>query len=133
MLATSRRFSAGRNLETAMANLVEAWRHGVPLVTGTDSGVPLAFHGPGVHRELQLWVQAGIPPAVALQAATDNAALLLHAGGRIGLIKKGYQATFILVDGDPLKDIGATERISAIFYKGEHIRRWALFDDEKEK
>ena len=78
-------------------------------------------------------MQAGIPPAVALQAATDNAALLLDAGGRIGLIKKGYQATFILVDGDPLKDIGATERISDIFYKGEHIRRWALFENEKGK
>ena len=31
---------------------------GVPLVMGSDSGNPLVFHGPSLHHELQLWVQA---------------------------------------------------------------------------
>ena len=56
----------------------------MPLVTGSDAGNMLVFHGPTVHRELQLWVEAGIPPAVALQAATLNAARLLRAAQRIG-------------------------------------------------
>ena len=60
-------------------NLRRAWKAGVPLVTGSDAGNMLVFHGPTVHRELQLWVEAGIPPAVALQAATLNAAKLLRA------------------------------------------------------
>ena len=51
-------------------NLMAAWRTGVMLVTGTDSGNPTLFHGPAIHRELQLWVAAGIPATVALQAAT---------------------------------------------------------------
>ena len=67
-----------RRSNSARANLLRAWKAGVPLVMGTDSGNPLVFHGPSLHHELQLWVQAGIPAAVALQAATGNAAKLLR-------------------------------------------------------
>jgi imidazolonepropionase-like amidohydrolase len=81
-----------------------------------------------LHRELQLWVQAGIPAPVALQAATANAAKLLRAGNRIGSIRKGLDADFLLVDGNPHEDIAATERISLVVYKGERLRRAALFD-----
>ena len=119
------------NLDVANQNLLSAYKQGVTLVTGTDSGNPLTIHGPAIHRELQLWVEAGIPPSVALQAATWNAAKLLHAADRIGLIRKGYEASFILVDGNPLKDVTATERLSSVFFKGEHIGRQNLFDDEK--
>ena len=100
------------------------------MVTGSDAGNLLVIHGPTIHRELQLWVQAGIPPKVALIAATANAARLLGAGGRIGLIRKGYEATLLLVDGNPLEDIAATERISLVLYKGERIDRADLFDQE---
>ncbi len=120
-------------LAIANANLLAAYKAGVTLVTGSDAGNPPTVHGPTVHREMQLWVQAGIPPAIALEAATFNAAKLLGAGGRMGAIRKGYEATFIIVDGNPLKDIGATERISTLLFKGERIRRPDLFDDEKSK
>ena len=86
--------------------------------------------GPGIHRELQLWVEAGIPPAIALQAATYNAARLLRADQRIGLIRKGYEASLLLVDGNPLQDISATERISTVFFKGERVNRADLFDQK---
>ena len=69
-------------LEQARANLLRAWKAGVPLVMGTDSGNPLVFPGPSMHHELQLWVEAGIPAGVALQAATVNAAKLLRADNR---------------------------------------------------
>jgi imidazolonepropionase-like amidohydrolase len=114
------------NLELARQNLLAAQRAGVMLVTGTDSGNPLMIHGPGVHRELQLWVEAGVPPAAALQAATYNGARLLRAGHRIGLIHKGYEASLLLVDGNPLQDIGATERISMVVFKGERVDRTEL-------
>jgi imidazolonepropionase-like amidohydrolase len=115
-------------LEQARANLLRVWKAGIPLAMGTDAGYPLVFHGPSLHRELQLWVQAGIPAAVALQAATANAAKLLGAGNRIGSIRKGLDADFLLVDGNPLEDIAATERISLVVFKGERLRRAALFD-----
>jgi len=55
---------AGRSMpmSPAVRNLIAAWHAGVMLVTGTDSGNPMLIHGPAVHRELQLWVAAGIPP-----------------------------------------------------------------------
>ncbi len=111
-------------------NLLRAFRAGVPLVTGTDSGHFLLFHGPAIHRELQLWVECGIPPAVALKAATFSAAHLLRADQHIGLIAKGYDADLLLVDGNPLQDIGATERISLVIHKGERINRSKLFEQE---
>jgi imidazolonepropionase-like amidohydrolase/ABC-type multidrug transport system permease subunit len=118
---------AGNVLEMGTGNLRHAWQAGAMLVTGTDSGNPMLIHGPAIHRELQLWVKAGIPPAVALQAATYNAARLLRADSRMGLIKSGYEATMVLVDGNPLEDISATERISVVLFKGEHISRSELF------
>jgi imidazolonepropionase-like amidohydrolase/ABC-type multidrug transport system permease subunit len=117
-------------LDLAKQNLAAAYRAGVTLVPGTDSGNFLMFHGPGIHREMQLWVEAGVPPAVALQAATLNAARLLHADGRIGLIRQGYEASLLLVDGNPLQDISATERISSVFLKGERVNRQKLFDQK---
>jgi len=118
-------------IRIAQDNLRRAWKAGVPLVTGSDAGNMLVFHGPTVHRELQLWVEAGIPPAVALQAATLNAAKLLRADQRIGLIAAGKDANLLVVDGDPTREISATERISMVVLKGERIRRVDLFDAAK--
>lgn len=111
-------------------NLLRAWKAGVPLAMGTDSGNPLVFPGPSMHHELQLWVKAGIPNAVALQAATGNAAKLLGVAGRLGGIRKGMDADLLLVDGNPLQDITATERISLVVFKGERVRRADLFDQK---
>ena len=116
--------------EQSRDNLRRAWKAGVPLVMGTDSGNPLVFPGPSMHHELQLWVQAGIPAAVALQAATGNGAALLRAASRIGGIRKGMDADLLLVDGNPLQYIGATERISLVVFKGERLDRPALFEQK---
>jgi imidazolonepropionase-like amidohydrolase len=102
----------------------------VLLVVGTDSGYPMAVHGASVHRELQLWVEGGVPPSVALEGATHNAARLLGADQRIGLIRKGYDASLLLVDGNPAQDISATERISTVFFKGERANRADIFDQK---
>ncbi len=108
-------------------NLKRAQQHGVSLVTGSDAGNFLVIHGPTVQHEMQLWVQAGISPAVALQAATFNAAKLLRAENRIGAIHPGNDADLLVVDGNPLQDITATERISIVVFKGERIERTELF------
>jgi imidazolonepropionase-like amidohydrolase/ABC-type multidrug transport system permease subunit len=116
------------DMRVAMDNLKRAHQHGVLLVTGSDAGNFLVIHGPTVQHELQLWVQAGIPPAVALQAATFNAACLLRAAKRIGSIQPGHDADLLVVDGNPLDDITATERISLVVFKGERVDRTELFN-----
>jgi imidazolonepropionase-like amidohydrolase len=120
-------------LEQARDNLVRAWKAGVPLVMGTDAGNPLVFHGASMHRELQLWVDAGIPAWVALQAATANGAKLLRGEQHFGTIRKGLDADLLLIDGNPLLDITATERISLVVVKGERVHRPDLFDQNRDR
>ena len=108
-------------------NLVKAWRAGVMLVTGSDAGNFLVLHGPTVQHEIELWVAAGIPVEVALQAATSNAAKLLRADSRFGTIDKGKEATLLVVDGNPLQDVKALSAISNVFLKGERVTRTELF------
>jgi imidazolonepropionase-like amidohydrolase len=116
------------DMSIAIDNLRRAHALGVSLVAGSDAGNYLVFHGPTVQHELQLWVRAGIPPAVALQAATSNAARLLKLDDRVGSIRRGNDADLLIVDGNPLEDITATERISMVVFKGERIDRTELFD-----
>jgi imidazolonepropionase-like amidohydrolase len=79
---------------------------------------------------MELWQEAGIPPAEILTAATSNAAQLLGAGDRLGKVADGYDANLVLVDGNPLEDIRGTRRISDVFFKGERLRRSTLFQSE---
>jgi imidazolonepropionase-like amidohydrolase len=115
------------SLELGGRNLVKAWRAGVPLVTGTDAGNFYVLHGPTVQREIELWVNAGIPVEIALQAATANAAKLLRASDRIGTVEVGKEATLLIVDGNPLQDVKALSAISVVLMKGERISRPDLF------
>lgn len=88
-------------------------RAGVPLVAGTD-GVP----GFTLHRELELYVQAGIPAGEALRIATWNGAQVIGWSDRLGSIERGKLADLILVDGDPTRDITAIRRISLVMKEG---------------
>jgi imidazolonepropionase-like amidohydrolase len=115
----------------AEGNLKAAFDAGVTLVAGSDAGNLMVVHGATIQRELYLWVRAGVPPAVALEAATLQAAKALRADGRMGSIQAGKEATFILVDGDPVEDISNLERVTSVIFKGEHVSRNELFDQDK--
>jgi hypothetical protein len=80
-------------------------RAGVPLVAGTDD-----TPGFTLHRELELYVRAGLTPLAALQAATINAARVAGIGERAGSLAAGRPADLLLVDGDPARDISAVRR-----------------------
>lgn len=73
---------------------------GVPIVAGTDGG------GVEIVRELELYVQAGLSPAQALQTATINPARLVAADKETGSIEVGKRADLVLVEGDPSRHIG---------------------------
>lgn len=119
-------------LDTACQNLTSAWKAGVTLIAGSDAGNMLVIHGPTIQHELELWVKSGIPPAIALQAATLNAAKALRADQRIGSIQPGRDATLVILDGDPLEDISNTERIATVMFRGERIDRSELFNQDKQ-
>jgi imidazolonepropionase-like amidohydrolase len=102
-------------------------------VVATRSGTPLLPHGPAIHREMQLRVQSGRTPMEVLTGATSAAAGQLGVANRIGFLKPGYQASFILVEGNPLDDITATQRLAYVMFLGEHVRREAMLEDQQQK
>jgi len=114
----------------ARDNLLRAWKAGVTLITGSDAGNMLVFHGPTTQHEMELWVSVGIPASVALTAATLNSARALRAGDRFGSIEKGKDATLLVVDGNPMVDMRATEAISFVMFKGERLNRAELLGQE---
>ena len=86
---------------------------GVPILAGTDSTA-----GVMLHRELELEVQAGIPPAKALQIATFNAAKLLKQEKALGSIAVGKRADFLLVEGNPVEHISDIRRCRLVVKDG---------------
>ncbi len=92
-----------------------AYKAGVKMAFGTDAAV--YPHGQSA-KEFEYMVHAGIPPMVALQAATTHAAELLHKQDQLGQIAVGRGADIIAVPGNPLDDITAMQRVNFVMKDG---------------
>ncbi|MCY1020090.1 metal-dependent hydrolase family protein [Pyxidicoccus sp. MSG2] len=88
---------------------------GVRIAFGTDAGV--FVHGRNA-EEFALLVQAGLPPAEALRAATVNAAELLGVSDKLGTLEPGKLADVVAVPGNPLQDIRATQKVFFVMKEG---------------
>jgi len=93
-------------------------RLGGIVAAGSDAALPLVSPGASLHRELQLYVAAGLTPAAALETATVRAARLLAVADRVGTVDTGKDADLVLLDGDPLADITATLRVRLVVRAG---------------
>lgn len=91
-----------------------AHRAGVPVLVGTDTGLG----GFRYHDELQLLHQAGLSQADVLRAATLHAAQHLRLQARHGSVEVGKAADLVLLDGNPLLDIGNSRRVHAVLLAG---------------
>jgi hypothetical protein len=80
---------------------------GVTIVPGTD-----ALSGFSLHRELELYVEAGIPPAEVLRMATLGSAQVMKRNGELGTVEPGKLADLILIDGDPVARIADVRRVT---------------------
>lgn len=102
---------------------------GIPVAVGTDSGssswnVPMGW---GTHRELQLYVEAGLTPMQAIVAATRTGAELLAQGDAdYGTVQPGMVADFVVLDANPLADIHNTLAIDRVMQGGKWLDRDAL-------
>jgi hypothetical protein len=86
---------------------------GIPMVAGTD-----AMAGFTLPRELELWVEAGIPSAKVLQIATLGGASVMHLDRELGSVTPGKLADLIVVNGDPVADIHALRRVETVVKGG---------------
>lgn len=102
----------------------ELQRAGARVLLGTDKGTPYVVAGFSVHREMQHLARAGLSSYEVLQAATANAAACLGLEGEIGTVEAGKRADLLLVDRDPLTDLGVLARPRGVMARG----RW--FDRE---
>lgn len=97
--------------------VAELHRAGVPLLAGTDTPNGCLAPGRSLHLELRLLVRSGLTPWEALRTATTNPALFLGRQDE-GAIRPGAVANLLLLDADPLQDIGNTAAISAVVLRG---------------
>jgi imidazolonepropionase-like amidohydrolase len=117
-------------MRTAMANAKRLFDAGILLAAGTDSPYPGDFYGEGLHRELELLVEAGLTPLQAITLATRNAARFMR-DTTWGTIEPGKRADVLLIDGRPDERIAETRKIVMVVQRGRVLDRASLRLDPK--
>ena len=117
-------YGAGAAMAAANTRLLH--EAGVPLAAGSDTGNLGLLHGPSLHYELKLMGEAGVPTTDLIVAATLNAARIAGQEHRVGSIEAGKQADLLVLDADPLADIGNLQAIKAVVKSGVFFDQEAL-------
>lgn len=99
--------------ESLERNFRLAHEAGVPIVLGSDTGMPFTYHGDSAW-ELTLFVRYGMSAGEAIEAATLRAAKSLWIDDRTGSLEAGKRADLLVVNGDPLGDVAVLTRENAI-------------------
>ena len=110
--------TTAEQMRTRTAQTVAAigalYKAGVTIVPGSDTGLV----GYGLLRELELYVQAGMTPLEAIQCATIVSARAMNLDRDSGTVEAGKRADLILVDGNPLANIGDLRTVSQVVANG---------------
>ncbi len=116
------------NAVTKLAEAITAAFHraGVPIMTGTDSEFLGAQPGYGLHTELEIFRGLGMTPFEALKTATITPARVMGIADSVGTVEVGKIADLVLLDANPLTDIGNTRRVAGVFTAGQYTTRAAL-------
>jgi len=102
--------------------IVKAAKAGVPIAFGTDAGSPVVAHDV-VAPELKFMVQLGAKKDNydALRSATIVAAQVSNIQNKLGTLEIGKEADVIVIDGNPLSDLDALERVTMAFIVGRQM------------
>jgi imidazolonepropionase-like amidohydrolase len=106
--------------DVALKNLKTLEDAGVTIAAGTDAGNIGTIHGPALFREFQLMKEADLTPMQILKCTTANAAEFFggETGKQIGAIGKGKLADLVILNSDPVKDIGNASDIQTVIKNG---------------
>jgi imidazolonepropionase-like amidohydrolase len=97
--------------------------NGVTILSGSDIPNFGLVPGASLHQELEILVQAGIPPLEVVKIASSNAATALGIEDDVGIIEPGKQADMIVLSENPLDDIRNTKKIEAVISDGRFVDR----------
>jgi imidazolonepropionase-like amidohydrolase len=106
-----------QQLPVALANLKTLSDQGIPIAFGTDSGVPTRFIGYFEHIELAMMAQTGMSPMQILVSATKSAADCMGLKD-IGQLTTNRYADFVVLNDDPLANIGNVAKIDRVWIGG---------------
>jgi imidazolonepropionase-like amidohydrolase len=109
-----------QQLPVAMANLKKISDAGIPIVFGTDSGVPTRFMGYFEHLELSMMAEAGLTPMQIIVSASKNAAEYLGLKD-LGKLSPGHWADFLVLNDDPLNNIENMKTITEVYIGGNRV------------
>lgn len=108
-------------------NVQEMREVGVRIMAGSDVAVLGIYPGVSLIEELELFVDSiGMSPGEALAAATREPAKFLGLADSAGTIETGKVADLLLVDADPLADVGNLRRVRAVVRAGRLLDHAAL-------
>src|SRR5947199_1347208 len=109
-------------LQRSLARLAKS---NAKITLGCDTGLEDHPFGVSEQHELESMVKAGMTPMQVIVAATSRAAEYLKLD-RMGVLAAGKEASFLVLDANPLDNITNTQRISKIYIKGAEVDRAAL-------
>jgi imidazolonepropionase-like amidohydrolase len=119
--ATAQRYKAA--LEVASRNVKKLADGGIPIAMSTDTGPAGRFQGYFELMELELMAKAGLTPRQVLLSATRDAARCMKLDAQVGTLEPKKWADFVVLDADPLADVGNYKRISDVFIAGNRVAR----------
>ena len=116
-------FSLRANVPATVYNKLQkhlgaAFREGLPIAFGTDAGV--IRHGQNAKEFVEL-AGLGLKPIEAIRAATVEAAKAVGLPGQIGVLKSGALADIIAVEGNPLDDLSALQKVKFVMKAGRPV------------
>jgi imidazolonepropionase-like amidohydrolase len=97
--------------------------NGVTILSGSDIPNFELVPGASLHHELELLVEAGIPPLEVIKIATRNGAQALGIEENVGTIVPGKQADMMILSDNPIDDISNTKKIEAVVSDGQFVDR----------
>jgi imidazolonepropionase-like amidohydrolase len=112
--------------KTMLTNIKASFDAGVVVACGTDDVYASMWPGESTHREMELYVMAGVSNLEAIKACTYNAAKVLRRDKEFGSLQVGMSADLLLVEGDPAADIGDTRNVQHVFMQGNQVDRDSL-------
>ncbi|MBI3567938.1 MAG: amidohydrolase family protein [Gemmatimonadetes bacterium] len=115
--------TAAARLDRTLAIIRALHEAGVPIVAGTDEGIP----GFSVYREIELYAKAGMSPMDAIRAATAVAAKAMRLDGELGTLEPGKRGDLVVLDGNPLNDIANIRTVRLVVKGGRVYESAALW------